>query len=908
MAETYKKTPASTTKKGSLKKKVSVTLKKSTSKKSTAGKQSDGGLKAEIISIITIAVCLLLILSLYNSSKSGFLGGFINSFLTGMFGFGAYVLPFVVIIVCIAVIFMKDKYIDTPRIIMGIALFLIMTSLAHVLNTKNTIAAESLWEYISESYSSGSFNNGGLTGAAFGNFFVQIAGTVGAYIIFGTTGTILLILITGKSLFAFLYKISDKATDIVEKSKYREVERDYDEKPFRVESIRKRKMEVYDLPKQERSQSVFNHIINEGESENQQKVELINDRIKRVNKTDRTSIFDSNLNTANDVIGVIENESAAGIIPFPTIPLEETIAGVHNAENLEKEKQEKSVEAELPEFDLKLSGTGIEDDMVKESTEDFVHPEFINSEIKIVEKVDELDALLKRAEADMYEAKQTTTAESLEDIIARTGNASMEERQAEYIFPPISLLKENNTSISMSSRTQIYENSKKLEQTLKSFGVEARVVEVSKGPTVTRYELSPGPGVKVSKISGLSDDLALNLAAVGIRIEAPIPGKSVVGIEIPNKEVQPVFLREVIEDEIFKNYPSKLAFALGKDIAGNAIVTDIARMPHMLIAGSTGSGKSVCINTLITSIIYKARPDEVKLLMVDPKVVELSIYNGIPHLLIPVVTDPKKAAGALNWAVVEMNNRYKLFADSAVRDLKGYNNWKRERGDKDIVPQIVIIIDELADLMMAAPGEVEESICRLAQMARAAGIHLVIATQRPSVDVITGLIKANIPSRLAFAVSSGTDSRTVLDAVGAEKLLGKGDMLFNPVGLSKPQRIQGAFISDKEVESIVSFLKKEFEQEYDSEMVEKITANAKSGGELGESDELLQEAVDFIIEKDKASVSMLQRRFRVGYNRAARLMEELETRGIVGPEDGSKPRKVYMSSLQWQEYKENYLS
>jgi S-DNA-T family DNA segregation ATPase FtsK/SpoIIIE len=418
---------------------------------------------------------------------------------------------------------------------------------------------------------------------------------------------------------------------------------------------------------------------------------------------------------------------------------------------------------------------------------------------------------------------------------------------------------------------------------------------------VTRYELSPGVGVKVSKVASLSDDLALNLAAVGIRIEAPVPGKSVIGIEIPNKEVQAVLMRDVIESENFVNHPSKLAFAVGKDITGNNVVADIAKMPHLLIAGSTGSGKSVCINTIITSILYKARPDEVKLIMVDPKVVELSVYNGIPHLLIPVVTDPKKAAGALNWAVTEMDSRYNLFAETGTRDLSSYNNILKERGEMPLY-RIVIIIDELADLMMTAKGDVETAICRIAQKARAAGIHLVIATQRPSVDVITGLIKTNVPSRLAFAVASGVDSRTILDMVGAEKLLGKGDMLFSPIGVTKPQRIQGAFISDKEVERIVTCLKRDSETEYDPVMVEKITApvgKETDSSIAGGSDEFFMDAVDFLVEKEKASVSMLQRRFRIGYNRAARLMEELETKGIVGPEDGAKPRKVLLTAYEW---------
>ncbi|MCL2170229.1 MAG: DNA translocase FtsK, partial [Defluviitaleaceae bacterium] len=470
-----------------------------------------------------------------------------------------------------------------------------------------------------------------------------------------------------------------------------------------------------------------------------------------------------------------------------------------------------------------------------------------------------------------------------------------------YVFPPVELLRENTYQPSISSRAQILENSRKLEETLASFGVKATVVEVSKGPTITRYELSPGSGVKVSKIAGLADDLALNLAAETVRVEAPIPGKSVVGIEIPNKEVQAVYFREVIDDDAFWSHPSKIAIAMGKDIAGNIVVADIAKMPHLLIAGSTGSGKSVCVNTLIASIIFKATPQEVKLLMVDPKVVELSVYNGIPHLLIPVVTDPKKASGALSWAVREMDNRYNSFAETRVRDLSGYNNHLTEQGLEKL-PQIVIIIDELADLMMTCGKEVEESICRLAQKARAAGIHLIVATQRPSVDVITGLIKANVPSRLAFAVSSGTDSRTILDVTGAEKLLGKGDMLFSPVGLSKPKRIQGSFISDKEVEAIVDFIKQDTVPEYTEEMIEQITAAPDEPDFSDESDPLIDDAIAFIVEKEKASTSMLQRKFRIGYNRAARMMEELEGRGLVGPEDGAKPRKVLMSPSQHREY------
>ena len=449
----------------------------------------------------------------------------------------------------------------------------------------------------------------------------------------------------------------------------------------------------------------------------------------------------------------------------------------------------------------------------------------------------------------------------------------------------------------------------KLQKTLYSFGVSAKVENVSVGPAITRYELKPAEGVRVSKIANLADDIALNLAAESIRIEAPIPGKQAVGIEIPNKENEIVHLRDIIDCPKFTEHKSKLAFALGKDVAGEEIVTDISKMPHVLIAGATGSGKSVCINTLIASIIYKAKPSEVKLVMVDPKVVELSVYNGIPHLLIPVVTDPKKAAGALSWAVQEMENRYSLFANKNVRDIKGYNEELDKEGSKEKLPQIVIIIDELADLMMVSSKDVEDSICRLAQKARAAGMHLVIATQRPSVDVITGIIKANIPSRISFAVSSQVDSRTILDMAGAEKLLGKGDMLFYPAGATKPTRVQGAFISDKEVEKVVDFVKANGEATYNDDILEQIERVNSTDKEIEEQqnddsvDPLLMEAIDVVVETGQASTSFIQRRFKVGYARAGRIIDQMEERGIISGFQGSKPREVLMSKERWQELK-----
>ncbi len=510
-------------------------------------------------------------------------------------------------------------------------------------------------------------------------------------------------------------------------------------------------------------------------------------------------------------------------------------------------------------------------------------------------------------EANLFKEEQETKEEKVKQVLQLEHTMTVEDE--DYEFPPIELLAEGEKKGVKGGKKAVADTATKLQKTLYSFGVSAKVENVSVGPAITRYELKPAEGVRVSKIANLADDIALNLAAETIRIEAPIPGKQAVGIEVPNKENEIVPLRDIIDCDAFKNHKSKLAFALGKDVAGNEVVTDIAKMPHVLIAGATGSGKSVCINTLIASIIYKAKPSEVKLVMVDPKVVELSVYNGIPHLLIPVVTDPKKAAGALAWAVQEMVNRYSLFASKNVRDIKGYNAALEEEGGGHKLPQIVIIIDELSDLMMVSPKDVEDSICRLAQMARAAGMHLVIATQRPSVDVITGIIKANIPSRIAFAVSSQVDSRTILDMAGAEKLLGKGDMLFYPSGASKPTRIQGAFISDKEVEKLVDFIKNNGEAKYNDEILKQIESANSTDKEIDseeeddDTDPLLMEAIDVVVETGQASTSFIQRRFKVGYARAGRIIDQMEERGIISGFQGSKPREVLMSKERWEELK-----
>lgn len=543
-------------------------------------------------------------------------------------------------------------------------------------------------------------------------------------------------------------------------------------------------------------------------------------------------------------------------------------------------------------------------------------PSFVINRAEPAPDVEEAESFAEEPYEPVRESKKKSgamAAAEMERVAAAVAADEAKPKKA-YHFPPMNLLKRGNKT-SGESDAHLRETAMKLQQILQNFGVNVTVTNVSCGPAVTRYELQPEMGVKVSKIVGLTDDIKLNLAAADIRIEAPIPGKAAVGIEVPNKENSAVMLRDLLETAEFKNSQSKISFAAGKDIAGKVVVADIAKMPHVLIAGATGSGKSVCINTLIMSILYKASPEEVKLIMIDPKVVELSVYNGIPHLMIPVVTDPKKAAGALNWAVAEMMRRYQAFAEQNVRDMKGYNEKAASSPAIDgeelkMMPQIVIIVDELADLMMVAPGDVEEAICRLAQLARAAGIHLVVATQRPSVNVITGLIKANMPSRIAFSVSSGVDSRTIIDMNGAEKLLGKGDMLFYPSGYQKPARVQGAFVTDKEVQSVVEYLKNHNgDADYDNEIVQHVNTSEigtgqglGAGSEENERDMYFTEAGRLIIDKDKASIGMLQRTFKIGFNRAARIMDQLCEAGVVGGEEGTKPRKVLMSKEEFEQY------
>ena len=592
-------------------------------------------------------------------------------------------------------------------------------------------------------------------------------------------------------------------------------------------------------------------------------------------------------NKTNNKVEQVEKESSKKPEKQIPAPVDENQITINlNNHNLEEEPADKkgkfNIFGNRDKSSEKIKGDG-----VRESAED-MNPNEIN---------------------DYFVQEQETKEDKTKQVLNLQHNATIVEDE-DYEFPPVEILKQGTSKPVKGGKKALTDTATKLQRTLYSFGVSAKVENVSVGPAITRYELKPAEGVRVSKIAKLSDDIALNLAAESIRIEAPIPGKQAVGIEIPNVEKEIVHFRDVVESKEFKDAESKLSMGLGKNIAGEIVIANIGKMPHVLIAGSTGSGKSVCINTLIASILYKAKPSEVRLLMVDPKVVELSVYNGIPHLLIPVVTDPKKAAGALAWAVQEMENRYASFAEKGVRDLKGYNEALAKDGEEGKLPQIVIIIDELADLMMVAAKEVEDSICRLAQKARAAGMHLVIATQRPSVDVITGIIKANIPSRIAFAVSSQIDSRTILDMAGAEKLLGKGDMLFYPIGASKPVRVQGAFVSDGEVEKIVDFIKSSTgETTYNDDIIEQIENANKSDREIDEDkedddcDEYLMDAIDTVVEIGQASTSFIQRRFKVGYARAGRIIDQMEARGIISEYEGSKPRKVLITKEQWQEQK-----
>lgn len=863
--------------------------KKETTKMTAAPRFGDSILD-EVILILVILVSIVGLVSLW-TEKMGLLGQLFGGFLKGLLGFGGLLLPVFAILYCVWFLADEERRFPLVRAFGGILFLLAAASAAALINPVDLAEGTGFLRRCGALYKEGTLGNGGLLGGLLGGGLHRILDTLGSAIVLAALLVISVITATGRSFF---YAIGDlmahrKARQRVKNEKIknkaeriRQQERLEEERLAKREEVRRRKV---------MHREDFNIELKEGGRKTDEpyvKETVFRKKPAAVEAKKREPIYDFGreeepvIHThsgpepeeyrepfAKEETAGLAEETAAGADPAVNVETQEAVM-----EHIFAEETEEGGEVPLT-FEIEDEPFEEDEPSVEEIPFEAIPEEEIPEE-KMTEKI------LTKPEPERE-------------------NVPEPEPEKPYIFPPIQLLGEDPQNGGGDSKAELLANARKLETTLKSFGVEAKVIQINKGPTVTRYELSPSQGVKVSKIVNLADDIALNLAASGIRIEAPIPGKAAVGIEVPNKETQSVYLRTVLESEAFKEHSSRLAFALGEDIAGNPVVTDIAKMPHLLIAGATGSGKSVCINTLITSILYKAKPDEVKLLLVDPKVVELSVYNGIPHLLIPVVTDPKKASAALNWAVREMLQRYNDFAANGVRDIKGFNAMMEEKGDpKGKMSQIVIIIDELADLMMAAPGEVEDAICRLAQMARAAGMHLIIATQRPSVDVITGVIKANIPSRLAFAVSSGIDSRTILDTVGAEKLLGKGDMLFYPSGQSKPARLQGAFVTDREVEDIVDFLRKSGRPNYDQQTIDQITTSSKAGGDDSEADEFFEAAVELVLEKEKASVSMLQRQFRIGYNRAARLMDDLERRGIVGPEEGSKPRRVLITRAEWE--------
>ena len=904
------KTQKKSTTKGrpSAKKKTSG---RTSTKKSTAGKQSiSSGFQTEIVLLVLMAASIILMVSCIG--LGGSVGGSISKVLMGVMGLMAYVFPIVLFIMAAFLISNKGNVLAYKKTAAAAVLFLVFCGLAQLFTegyAENTTLAE--YYRISSEYHTG----GGVVGGAICISTISAFGDIGAYVIIVLVILVCLILITQHSFLGFLYKIYDLILDAIkgQQALYKE---GAPERQLKKQLKAQQRQMAAQERREKRMQELEAALAEDGlETEEESR------RRQRSAGTQPLSGFLDGTDLSGERN---EDENLDDEQEFPLNP--------ENAKNPEEKNSENEVDrfaihrAE-PELEETPDTYAEEPPVIEQEDSCITNPVVPEAEEEQEDSYAGVDFNEAMATMDMEEPPVRQPAKnpksSQQEIangivnIQHEINTQETAVKKEYQYPPVNLLKRGNGKSQGDSDSHLRKTAQKLQEILFNFGVNAKVTNVSCGPTVTRYELQPEMGVKVSKIVGLSDDIKLNLAASDIRIEAPIPGKAAVGIEVPNKEHSAVMLRDLIQSPEFINAKSKLAFAAGKDIEGKTVVADIAKMPHLLIAGSTGSGKSVCINTLIISILYKAKPDEVKLIMIDPKVVELSVYNGIPHLFIPVVTDPKKAAGALNWAVNEMSNRYNTFAEYGVRNLEEFNRkiekMKFPEGEQrpEKMCQIVIIVDELADLMMVAPGDVEDAICRLAQLARAAGIHLVIATQRPSVNVITGLIKANMPSRIAFAVTSGVDSRTILDMNGAEKLLGKGDMLFYPQGYQKPARLQGAFVSDDEVSSIVDFLAdKNPRAEYDNKIEQQMNNAVLTAGGSSQEDErdvYFEKAGRFIIEKEKASIGMLQRMYKIGFNRAARIMDQLCDAGVVGPEEGTKPRKVLMTMDEFQTYVEEHL-
>lgn len=881
----------------------------------------DGALFHEI-GLIALFV-LMVILFCCNFGIIGPVGDAVSGFLFGVFGFTAYVAP-VLLFLAVAFRFANEGNPTAMRkIIAGFALFIILGAVCDLIVGQpaapdSTGAAGYNFREIYERCRDAR-NGGGVLGGSLSFLLRHYLGTIGTVLVLLLCAVISLILVTEKSL---LKSVKEGGSRMRERSR-EDAERRREAAELRREEAERRKEDVGQRRESARLRR------QEQEEQRRLKAEVReNEKILRMEKKVSGVMLDTALmkpeeqNHRDDIHEIMFSEEAEE--PLQEMPAaagldfeKVHIRSMHQV-SINEVVQDDALQEE-PERNEPAAEETVWTAAPKPEISTLQEQEDVSQSIRIHKEGVSAEGPGTHTEPERPAPPVRPAAPAPVSDLQKDINRGEKRIPKQYMFPPLSLLQKGAKATGDSTK-ELKETAMHLQQTLNTFGVRVTITDISQGPSVTRYELQPEQGVKVSKIVGLTDDIKLNLAATDIRIEAPIPGKAAIGIEVPNKENMTVALRDLLECKEFKEFPSNLAFAVGKDIAGQTVVSDIAKMPHMLIAGSTGSGKSVCINTLIMSILYKAHPDDVKLIMVDPKVVELSVYNGIPHLLIPVVTDPKKASAALHWGVSEMEDRYRRFADYNVRDLKGYNKKvesMREGGDEQApakMPQIVIIVDELADLMMVCPGEVEESICRLAQLARAAGIHLIIATQRPSVDVITGLIKANMPSRVAFAVSSGVDSRTILDMNGAEKLLGKGDMLFYPQGYSKPARIQGAFVSDKEVSDVVDYLKNQALGNVYAEEVEEKIMNIGSGGsgsgssEGGsELDEFFEKAGKFIIEQDKASIGALQRLLKIGFNRAARIMDQLCEYGVVDKGEGTKPRKILMSPEQFEQLIEEVL-
>lgn len=879
--------------------------------------KSDFSLASEAALLAILAVCILIFISFFGIG--GVVGNAVSTVLFGLFGMPAYLFPILAFIGSAIYISNRDYKIAGVKLA-AFFVFLIFLSLFVQLSVSG--AGNDTLKEIYQS-SAATKRGGGFCGGLLAGILCKGFGLVGAYVIDILILIISLILITERSFLGGVKNGSRKVYEAAREdaSYYREqAEQRRELAEERREQAEQRRLERLER-REQREQREQGKPVSAGGKETRSNLSNTERTGRRLDHprggvalevTDLSAQTSDSGNGANLSSGKTESPCFTQTAMEKLFPdQQETLKPLPRAEQTEQKEKNRTSRASRTETSAYDSPT--EEPVVVEH----IHRKPRNAEDSYLTSEEGFQTDNRTAVSntgDAFDADSALTAETAAD----RNSAPAVKKEKVYRFPPASLLKKGSGNQGDSKR-HLQETAMKLQQTLKNFGVNVTISDVSCGPAVTRYELLPEQGVKVSRIVNLSDDIKLNLAASDIRIEAPIPGKAAVGIEIPNKESVMVRFRDLVESPEFQNHKSNICFTVGKDIGGQTIVTDIAKMPHLLIAGATGSGKSVCINTIIMSILYKANPEDVKLILIDPKVVELSVYNGIPHLFIPVVTDAKKAAGALHWAVSEMTERYQKFAEYQVRDLKGYN--AKVEAIKDIedetkpkkLPQIVIIVDELADLMMVAPGDVEDAICRLAQLARACGIHLIIATQRPSVDVITGLIKANMPSRVAFSVSSGVDSRTILDMNGAEKLLGNGDMLFYPQGYQKPLRVQGPFVSDTEVEAVVDFLKKQSTVVYNTEIEEKMNAQtAQSGGSSAgndgnERDPYFADAGKFLIEKEKASIGLLQRWFRIGFNRAARIMDQLEDAGVVGPEEGTKPRQILMSEEQFEAYIEEHV-